>query len=188
MLEIVKYPDPILRRRAEPLKEINDAVVARVQAMLETMYAVNGVGLAAPQVGWPVRLFTLNLTRQPEDALVFVNPVLQRADGEQEEEEGCLSFPGLFGKVRRSARVTVAAYDLKGEEFAVEGEELLARALQQELDHLDGVLFITRMTEASRAAAKTRLKELEQESQRDSQPPSEGARERRSHDADAAGA
>ena len=115
--------------------------------MIETMYAAPGVGLAAPQVGVPLRLFVVDISvgRRPEDLIVFVNPEFVERDGMQLEEEGCLSVPGFKATVARPARAVVKGLDRHGDEQIVEGTDLLARAFQHEMDHLDGTLFVDRL-------------------------------------------
>ena len=121
--------------------------------MFELMYAAKGIGLAANQVGLPYRLFILNLTADPEikdEEIVFLNPTILKRKGTTEGEEGCLSFPGMYGQVKRAAKIDVEAFDLNGECFEYSLDDLAARAVQHENDHLDGVLFIDRMTETAR--------------------------------------
>jgi peptide deformylase len=152
-MEIVVYPHPALRWKSKPVQEINADVRRVVAEMLELMYAHKGIGLAANQVALPWRLFVLNLTGDPaekDEEVVFINPEILKRKGTVEAEEGCLSFPGLYGNVRRSANIVVEAFDLQGNAFEVAGDDLAARAVQHENDHLDGVLFIDRMTETIR--------------------------------------
>ena len=160
---VVCYPDPVLRKKARPVAEIDDEVRRRAEGMTATMYAAAGIGLAAPQVGWGVRIVVLNATGEPDDEGVFVNPCIVRSEGEVAEEEGCLSLPGLQAKVVRSAFVEVRAYGLDGEEASIEADGLAARAWQHEIDHLDGVLIIDRMGPAARLFHRRLLKELEAE-------------------------
>lgn len=153
VMEIVVYPHPALRWKSKPVQEINADVRRVVGEMLELMYAHKGIGLAANQVALPWRLFVLNLTGDPaekDEEIVFINPEILKRKGTIEAEEGCLSFPGLYGNVRRSANIVVEAFDLQGNAFEVAGDDLAARAVQHENDHLDGVLFIDRMTETVR--------------------------------------
>jgi peptide deformylase len=163
-VEIVHYPDPILRQKAAPVAEITDEVVLRAREMVELMHEARGVGLAAPQVGWSVQLCVLNPTpEQRGNELVCINPVIAESDGEQVSEEGCLSFPDLKGNVVRAARLTCRFYDLSGERREVAANGLLARIFQHEIDHLNGRLIVDLMTPASRLAVRGRLKELERE-------------------------
>ncbi len=152
-MEILPYPHPALRWKSKPILEINDDLRRVVAEMFELMYAAKGIGLAANQVGLPYRLFILNLSADPEvkdEEIVFINPDILKRKGSTEGEEGCLSFPGMYGQVKRAAKVDIEAFDLKGECFEYSLDELAARAVQHESDHLDGVLFIDRMTETAR--------------------------------------
>jgi peptide deformylase len=152
-MEILPYPHPALRWKSKPIQEINDDLRRVVAEMFELMYAAIGIGLAANQVGLPYRLFILNLTADPEakdEEIVFVNPEILKRKGSTEGEEGCLSFPGMYGQVKRAAKVEIEAFDLDGTCFEYSLDELAARAVQHESDHLDGVLFIDRLTETAR--------------------------------------
>lgn len=152
-MEILPYPHPALRWKSEPVREINAALRQTVREMFDLMYAANGIGLASNQVGIPRRFFLLNLTGDPaekDEEIVFINPEIIKRKGTTEGEEGCLSFPGLYGPVKRSAEVVIEAFDLQGQMFEMSLDELAARAVQHENDHLDGVLFIDRMTETAR--------------------------------------
>lgn len=165
-MEIVIYPAPILRLKAKPVEEIDDAVYQRAQEMLELMYEARGVGLAATQIGWSNRLIVKDVIGQKTDNKVFINPVIVEEKGEIIEEEGCLSFPGVLGNVIRAEQVVVIAYNLKGEKLEMEAVGLDARVWQHEIDHIDGRLFIDRMSPASRLGVSQRLKELEREYQK----------------------
>jgi len=163
-VEIVHYPDPVLRRRAAPVEEINDEVRGRVREMFELMYEAGGVGLAAPQVGWSVQLCVVNPTPDDRSAeFVVVNPVLVEAEGSEVAEEGCLSLPEVRGNVGRWTRVRVCWYDLRGRRMERVAEGFVARIFQHEIDHLEGRLIIDRMTPASRLSVRGALKELERE-------------------------
>ncbi len=144
--KIVILGDPILRTRAEEIQEIDGALQTLIDDMAETMYAAKGLGLAANQIGIPKRLFVLDISQREEKApsglLVFINPEILEAEGEVYEEEGCLSIPGYSAKIKRHARVLVKALDREGRPFELECEGLAARAIQHELDHLNGVLYI----------------------------------------------
>lgn len=126
------------------------------------MYEAKGIGLAANQVGWMERVLVKDETGERTGERVFINPVILHQEGETLEEEGCLSLPGVFGKVMRSEKVVVAAYTLKGERLEIKVEGLSARVWQHEIDHLNGTLIIDKMTPASRLANSKRIKELEQ--------------------------
>lgn len=138
-----QYGDPVLRSKARPIRKINAGVRGLADRMARTMYATKGVGLAAPQVGVARRLVVIDAG---DGLMTLVNPRLIWSEGTVEDVEGCLSVGGLVGEVQRAERVRVRALDLDGKEVTVEGEGLLARALQHELDHLDGVLFVDRAT------------------------------------------
>lgn len=158
------YPDPVLRRRASEIKRIDDRVRDGAKRMFEIMYESRGIGLAGPQVGWSGRIFVVNLSGDSEsagDELVFINPVLSQFSGESRVEEGCLSFPDIHLEVTRPDTVRVEAYDLAGQKFAVDAEDLLARCLQHENDHLDGILFVTRVSPTVRLSIRKALKEME---------------------------
>lgn len=160
---IVKYPDPILQQPTELVTEFNDELRTLVDDMFESMYAAKGIGLAAPQIGVGKRLTVIDLSNQenPDEKLVLINPQVIETQGRLYEEEGCLSLPEIREKVVRAARAKVRAQDLKGEWFEIEGEELLARALQHEIDHLDGVLFIFRMSGLKRDLILRKIRKLQ---------------------------
>ena len=163
-LRIVPHPHPALRRKAKPVTEINAALRRHVAEMFELMYAHEGVGLAATQVARPWRLFVANPTGEPDQAdeqLVFINPEIVRRTGSETAEEGCLSLPALFGDVRRAKSITVEAFDLNGELFALDLEDLPARVVLHEYDHLEGVMFPDRMTPAEKAKAAPKLADFE---------------------------
>lgn len=164
VMEILKYPHPKLRERGEEITRIDNELIRRAHEMFEIMYANRGCGLAAPQVGWSVRLHVINISgdKSQGEELVFINPVIVSASGSSFEEEGCLSVPGINAKVKRAARVSVKAFDLKGEEFEIEADGILATALQHETDHLDGVLFISKLTRAGRIANARKIKAMEE--------------------------
>ncbi len=160
-MEIAVYPNPVLKIKAEPIEDINNEICQIAEEMLDTLYDACGVGLAAPQVGLSIRLVVLDITGEKTGERVFVNPYIAEERGETMEEEGCLSFPDVMGKIIRSQYVKIVAYNLKGEKFEIEAEGLLSRAWQHEIDHLNGCLFIDKMTPASTIAIKPKLKELE---------------------------
>ena len=160
-MNIVNYPDPVLRQKAKPLTEINKEVYLKVEEMMELMYQAQGIGLAAPQVGWSVRLFIIDADGDSHEEKVFINPAITEEAGELNKEEGCLSFPGVMGKVVRAQRIKAQAYNLKGQKIEIEAEGLAARAWQHEIDHLNGCLFIDKMSPANRLAISPQLKEFE---------------------------
>ncbi|HEU4636085.1 MAG TPA: peptide deformylase [Edaphobacter sp.] len=161
--EIVKYPDPVLAKRGEDVTEFGEDLKTLVEEMFESMYAAHGIGLAAPQIGLSKRLTVIdvNFKKDPADKLVLVNPEIIEREGKQFEEEGCLSLPEIREKVTRAAKVKVRAQNVEGEWFEVEGEELLARAFQHEIDHLDGVLFIDRLSRLKRDLIHRKIKKMQ---------------------------
>jgi peptide deformylase len=160
--EIVKYPDPVLAKPGEPVTEFDDKLKTLVEEMFESMYAAHGIGLAAPQIGLSKRITVIdvNFKKDPEDQLVLINPEIIEREGQQFEEEGCLSLPDIRDKVKRAAKVKVRAQNADGEWFEVEGEELLSRAFQHEIDHLDGVLFIDRLSRLKKDLTVRKIKKL----------------------------
>jgi peptide deformylase len=158
------YPHPALRYTSRPVTQIDDDLRATIQEMFGLMYAAKGVGLAANQVALPFRFFVLNLTADPEQKdqeLVFINPEIVKRHSSDEDEEGCLSLPGLYSKVRRAKKIKVRAYNLEGELVDHEGEDLFSRAVQHENDHIDGKLFIDYLGPLARHSAKDKLREFE---------------------------
>ena len=162
-LQIVHYPHPTLRHKAKPVRRVDAELVRMVREMFSLMYAHNGIGLAANQVDLPLRLFIVNLSAKPDEGeeFVFINPVLSKPKGNEESEEGCLSFPELFGLVTRPKLITVQAYNLRGEEVRMSLSGMLARVVQHEYDHLDGTVFVDRMTPTVRAKAQPALDEFD---------------------------
>jgi peptide deformylase len=141
-LTVLKYPDERLRKVAEPVATVDDALRATVDDMFETMYESQGVGLAATQVDVHKRLFVADCSEDQNEPLVFINPEITKAEGHFTNDEGCLSFPGVYAKVERAERITVEALDRNGEKFSLDAEGLLAICIQHELDHLNGKLFV----------------------------------------------
>ena len=162
-LSLALYPDPILRRPAKPVPGVTEDLRTVAREMFRIMYETRGVGLAGPQAGYGHRIFVLNVTGQPEGEQVFLNPEIVSKSGEIVDEEGCLSFPGIVAHVARADHATIRGTTLDGKEVTLAGEGLLAKAFQHEMDHLDGILIIDRMTPADRLAAAARLKELEKQ-------------------------
>jgi peptide deformylase len=163
-MKIVHYPHPALRHKAKQVSCIDKGLHLQIGQMKEAMYEAKGLGLAAPQVALPFQLLVMNITgdpSQPEREEVFLNPEIIERKGTIEDEEGCLSFPGLYQKIRRAKSLKVQAYDLKGRlvEKAVEGLE--ARAWQHEIDHLNGVLFIDMMGPVAQLASRLAVKDFE---------------------------
>ena len=163
-MKIVKYPHPALRHRSKPLTMIDKEVRLQAERMLALMYEAKGLGLAANQVAWPFQLLVMNDVADPlqkEHEHVVINPVIIEEEGWLEGEEGCLSFPELFQKVRRRKKVTVQAYNLQGQPVNITCSELPARVLQHEIDHLHGQLFIDRMGPIGKMSSRGTLRAFE---------------------------
>lgn len=160
---ILRHGAEVLRRPAHPVAALTDEVQALVDDMIETMHHAPGVGLAAPQVGADLRLFVVDLSvgRVPSDLIVLVNPVFVQREGLQLEEEGCLSVPGFNATVARPERVVVRGQDRSGRPVTVTGEGLLARALQHEMDHLAGCLFVDRLRPVRRLLISRQIRRLQ---------------------------
>ncbi|MDH3444072.1 MAG: peptide deformylase [Deltaproteobacteria bacterium] len=162
ILEIRKFPDATLSQAASPVKNINGDMVKWLNDLLDTMYAAPGVGLAAPQVGISQRVIVLDIDHENPGKQVFklINPVITRAEGEVIWEEGCLSVVDFTAEVKRAAQVEVVAYDENQKEIKIEAGDLLAVALQHEIDHLDGKLFIDRISRLKRDLYSRRRKKM----------------------------
>ena len=150
VLEIRMFGDPVLREPAEPVESFDDELRALVADMMETMYAAEGVGLAGPQVGVARRVFVYDVREPEHPPGAIVNPRVVAREGSTKEEEGCLSVPGLTALVERAERVVVEGLDPDGREVRVEADGLLSRCLQHEIDHLDGILFLDRVSPIQR--------------------------------------
>ena len=164
MPRIVPFPHPALRYASRPVTRIDADFRASARAMFDLMYESRGIGLAANQVGLPFRFFVLNVTADPDQAdqeVVFVNPVIVKRHSSVEDEEGCLSFPGLYAKVRRAKKIRVKAFGLDGNEIDLEADDLLSRAIQHETDHLSGKLFVDYLGPLAARSASARVKEFE---------------------------
>jgi peptide deformylase len=159
---VVKYGEAVLENMAKPIEKFDEELAKLCDDMFESMYAANGVGLAAPQIGIGKRLAVIDVTvgKNPEARVVLANPEIIRAEGEQREEEGCLSVPGFRGNVARPQYVTVRAQDASGKTFEMNGEGLLARAFCHETDHLDGVLFLKHLSLLKRDLIRRRIRKL----------------------------
>lgn len=159
--ELTLYPSPVLRRAAAPIESFDQELRDTVAAMLRRMYASNGVGLAAPQVGLKQRILVANPTGKPEDELVLINPtILEKSGSPTLFEEGCLSFPGIYAQVERPESCTVRSQDLEGNEIEATYTGFLSRVLQHEQDHLEGVLLVDRMSAADKLRNKAALEDL----------------------------
>jgi peptide deformylase len=163
--KIVKYGDPILEKPTMPVKKFDTELEQLAEDMFASMYAAQGVGLAAPQIGLTVRIAVVDVTggKNPEAKIVLANPEIIHAEGEKREEEGCLSIPGFRGYVIRPQFVTVKAQNAKGEAFEIRGEDLLARAFCHEIDHLNGILFIQHLSMLKRDLIKRKIKKLKKQ-------------------------
>ncbi|WHY74371.1 peptide deformylase [Fictibacillus enclensis] len=143
--EIVCYPDAILEKNCEPVTSFHHELHQLIDDMFDTMYEAEGVGLAAPQIGIDLRVAVVDVGDET-GKIELVNPIIEHGEGEQDGPEGCLSFPGIFGDVKRSKKVTVRAQDRNGRTFTIVAEDFLARALQHEIDHLNGILFTSKVS------------------------------------------
>lgn len=164
MLRIVPFPHPALSYKSRPVERIDDALRERVRAMFGLMYESRGIGLAANQVALPFQFFVLNLTADPnqtDQERVFINPEIVKRHASIEDEEGCLSFPGVYAPVQRAKKIRVRAFDLEGNPVEVEAEDLLSRAIQHETDHLHGRLFIDYLGAAARRQVEPKIREIE---------------------------
>ena len=162
-LSVIRYPHPTLRFKSLPIRRVDDELRELADQMLELMYEHNGVGLAANQVDLPLRMFAVNASGQKGEGeeMILINPEIHRPKGNETAQEGCLSLPGVFGQVKRPKKIRVSAYDIKGNAIEAEVEGFLARVLQHENDHLDGVMFFDRISEEAKRELDDQLYELE---------------------------
>jgi peptide deformylase len=163
---IVKLGDPVLEKRAETVTEFDTPELQQlIEDMFESMYAAKGVGLAAPQIGISRRIAVVDISggEGPPQKMVLINPEIVHNEGKQVTEEGCLSVPGFREPVRRGARVTVRAQNLKGEWFEATGDDLLARAFEHETDHLNGKLYLARLSPLKRDLIRRKVRKLQRE-------------------------
>ena len=161
--EIRSYPDPVLREKTSRVERIDGTLERLIEDMVETMRAAPGVGLAANQVGVPLQLAVIDLSSREDEEqrhplIVIINPEVLAMEGSVIDEEGCLSIPDYSEKVKRAARVKVRAQDRTGKQFEIEAEGLMAKALQHEIDHLNGLLFVDRLSSLKKSLFKRRLK------------------------------
>lgn len=158
ILSVLRFPDERLRTKATQVTEVNDNIKQIVSDMFETMYDENGVGLAATQVNIHKQIVVMDVSENKENPIVLINPeIIAKSEETLINEEGCLSVPGCYAKVNRHTSVTVKALDVNGEEFTLDGEELLAICIQHELDHLKGILFVDYLSPLKRQRIKTKL-------------------------------
>ena len=162
LLPIVKYGDPLLRKKTAAVPQIDDELLHTIGDMFRTMYAAPGIGLAATQIGVPLRIFVadISLGRNPADLITFINPEFVERDGMQLEEEGCLSVPGFNATLARPSRVVVKGLNRRGEEQVIEGTGLLARCFQHEMDHLEGTVFVDRLRGLQKDLIVRKIKKL----------------------------
>ena len=164
ILEILEYPDPRLRKRAEPVEQVDDDIRRLAADMLETMYAAPGIGLAATQVNVHKRVLVVDVSKDQDEPLVFINPQILEKDGVETMEEGCLSVPGVYETVERADRIRVRAKDTTGETFEMEADGLKAICIQHEIDHLDGKVFVDYLSRIKQDRIRKRLKKQSRQS------------------------
>jgi peptide deformylase len=165
ILKILKYPEPVLSQPGEPVSEFDDKLRKLAADMFETTYDSKGIGLAAPQVGVSKRLTVIDLSmgKDPKDRLVLVNPEIVFREGKVYDEEGCLSFPDIREKVVRAAKVRIRAQNEHGKWFEMDADDLLSRCMQHEIDHVDGMLFIFRMSALKRDLNLRKIRKMQRE-------------------------
>jgi peptide deformylase len=163
VLNILHYPDPRLREKAQPVAVVDDRIRRLADDMLETMYAANGIGLAAVQVGVPERVVVIDLSENRDQPQVLVNPEVLSGDGSHEIEEGCLSVPGFYEPVKRLGHVRVRALDRDGAPREFDADDLLAVCIQHEIDHLNGKLFVDYLSELKRTRIRKRLEKAQRQ-------------------------
>ena len=157
LLPILRYPDPRLHKKATSVSQVDDSVRKLIADMAETMYEAPGIGLAATQVDVHKRVIVIDVSEDKSTLLAFINPEILERSGEQACEEGCLSVPGIYEKVIRSARVQVRALDLQGKPFTLQAEGLLAVCVQHEIDHLEGKVFVEHLSQLKQGRIKAKL-------------------------------
>ena len=168
ILPTVQFPNPVLAMNCQPVQEINDQIRRLAADMGETMYKAPGVGLAAPQVGEPIRMVVLDVSEEKNNLMTLINPVITQRSQEQEiGEEGCLSLPGIWEKVSRSTEITLKYTDLEGKEQELHADGLLAICIQHELDHLDGTVFIDHLSRLKYDRACAKLKKRRQQEKKE---------------------
>ncbi len=167
VLPIQQFPAAVLRRKAEPVVTIDEMLQCLIDDMIQTMYDAPGIGLAAPQVGISLQLFVVDVTsgRDVQALMTFINPEFVTLDGRIQEDEGCLSFPGVYGPTPRATHAVLRGMNRQGELVEVEGAGLLARAFQHEMDHLQGTLFFNRMGPAARDIVMRKFKRAQRQRQ-----------------------
>ncbi|MGD8566745.1 MAG: peptide deformylase [Gammaproteobacteria bacterium] len=162
LLNILHYPDPRLRKKALPVEHIDKGITRLVDDMLETMYEAPGIGLAATQANIQKRIIVIDISEDKSQPLCLINPQIVDSDGEEEMEEGCLSVPGIYEKVKRAEHIKVRALDKHGEAFEMEADGLLSVCIQHEMDHLEGKLFVDYLSDLKRQRIRKKLEKLRQ--------------------------
>lgn len=162
LLAVLRHPDPFLRKKARPVESVDDQVRAMADRMVHTMFAHSGLGLAATQVGWDARLAVVSGTGRPGDEIVLINPEIVDAWGSEARDEGCLSFPGVSAVITRRKGLRLRYTGLDGAVREMENDQLLARCCFHEIDHLDGITFLSKMTYADKLANRRALRDLEE--------------------------
>jgi len=160
LLHVLQYPDPLLRNKAKPVTTVDTAIQQIVDDMFETMYEQSGVGLAAIQVNIPQRIIVIDVSEDKSQPLCIINPEIIHREGTQFEFEGCLSFPGVFDKVERAAKIRVKALNRDGQSYEIEADDILAICIQHEMDHLDGILFVDHLSRLKQERAKKKLNKM----------------------------
>lgn len=174
ILTILEFPDERLRKKAKPVESVNAQTRKLIDDMLETMYAAPGIGLAATQVNVQKRILVLDISEEKNAPLALINPELLYKEGQEESDEGCLSVPGVFEKVKRAEKIRIKALDRDGDPFEMEAEGLLAVCIQHEIDHLEGKLFVDYLSPLKRQLARKKVKK--EQRQRDTGTESPKAR------------
>ena len=157
LLPILRFPDPRLKKVAQPVVQIDASIRKLVADMAETMYEAPGIGLAATQVDVHQRVVVIDISEEKNNLLAFINPTLSRCEGEQIGEEGCLSVPGIYDKVERAERVTISYMDLDGKQRRLDADGLLAVCIQHEIDHLNGIVFVDHLSQLKQGRIKSKL-------------------------------
>lgn len=160
LLTVLEFPDPLLRKKALPVTQVDDSVRKIVDDMFETMYAEDGVGLAAIQVNIQQRIIVIDVSEDQKQPLCVINPEIISREGIQYESEGCLSFPGVFDKVERAAKIRFKALDREGKPYERDAEDILAICIQHEMDHLDGILFVDHLSRMKQERARKKLDKI----------------------------
>jgi peptide deformylase len=162
VLKIVQLPDPILRRKVRKVLDINDEIRTLVNDMYETMYAARGVGLAANQVGKDWQIFTMDVSQEGNQPICAINPEIISRNGTHSEDEGCLSVAGAYDRITRSAKVHMRALDIHGKPFELHADDLMAKCIQHEVDHLNGVLYIDHLSKLKQDRIKKKIEKYKQ--------------------------